>query len=332
MAEFSLFHTTSTSGDGASAYTQAQLLAWLRRTFTATPATEGVLKNYANGLAVSGSATPLTVATGAAVVDGFPYENDTAVSLAVPTPTVGTTGKRVVLRADYVAHTVRIALISSADGVSAFPALTQNAGVTWEISLATLSVTTTGVITVTDARSFAHFSTQVNLAMIDDGVIDATKINASAAGNGLSHSGTNLAVNVDGVTLELAADALQIKNDAIDDLKVGNRVPALTRRRGGDPLEWAVDGATDYTPGAVRMAVGYQVASVAAAASGAIIITLPAGVFSQKPLLFVTGVNNGFVHIEGAADTTTQGTVQWKTLDSSTRTAIGFQWLAIGPE
>lgn len=294
MAEFSLFHTTSTSGDGASAYTQAQLLAWLRRTFTATPASEGVLKNYAGGLAVSGAATPLTVATGAAVVDGFPYENDAAVSLAVPTPAVGTTGKRVVLRADYVAHTVRIALISSADGVSAFPALTQTAGVTWEISLATLSVTTTGVITVTDARSFAHFSTMLNGSSVDNGSINGTKIDGAIAGAGLTHTGTDLNVVVDSTTIEIVSDTLQVKDDGVDDTKVGNRVPQFIRRQGGDPTNWDIDGATNYTPGAVRMQAGQVVLTIAIGETIAVgIITYPVP-FSNPPLVFATAAGSYF--------------------------------------
>jgi hypothetical protein len=194
MAEKSIFWATSTTGDGSSAYTEDEMFKWITRMFLADPATQGVLKNYGDELAVAGSATPITVNDGGAIVNGIPYLNDASLSLAVPTPVVGTTGKRVVLRADYAANTVRIVLLTSADGVSAFPALTQNASI-WEISLATLSVTTGGGITVTDARSYAHFNTQVSAAMLDAAIVDETKLAASVAGNGLTGgAGTALAV------------------------------------------------------------------------------------------------------------------------------------------
>jgi hypothetical protein len=142
-----------------------------------TPAVQGVVPGYTNQLTVSGSVSPLTVATGAAVVNGIPYENDVAFSLTVPTPAVGTTGKRVVLRADYTARTVRIVLLTSADGVSAFPALVQTGPPSgmWDISLATLSVTTGGGITVTDTRQFVHFNTMVSGSMLDADSVDDTK-------------------------------------------------------------------------------------------------------------------------------------------------------------
>ena len=167
MAEGSIFWTTGGAGDGASAYTQAQVTDWLRRTFLSNAATEGVLAGYANSLAVSGTSSPVSVATGAAVVYGFPYENTSAVSLTVPTPTIGTTGHRVVLRANWTARTVRIALVSSSNGVATPPALTQSAGTTWEVSLATLSITTGGVITVTDTRAYAHFATRLDRSQVD---------------------------------------------------------------------------------------------------------------------------------------------------------------------
>lgn len=160
MTQSSIFWDTSGAvGDGASAYTQAQLVAWLRRTFLNDNTVEGVLAGYANELEVTGSSSPVAVNTGAAVVYGFPYENDASVNVTVATPTVGTTGHRVVLRVNWSAQTVRIALLSSADGTASIPAVTQSANTTWEISLATLTITTGGVITVTDDRSYCHFNT-----------------------------------------------------------------------------------------------------------------------------------------------------------------------------
>lgn len=358
MAEFSLFWTTGGAGDGASAYTQAQLQAWLRRTFTTAPATEGVLKNYANGLAVSGAATPLTVATGAAVADGFPYENDAAVSLAVPTPAVGTTGKRVVLRAAHAARTVRIALITSADGVSAFPALTQSAGVTWEISLATLSVTTGGVITVTDARSYAHFNSQVATANIDDSSVTTPKIadanittakvlDANITTSKIADANVTTAKIADAnittvkildanVTtaklLDANVTAAKIAADSVDDSKIGDKVMGVIARQGGSASIWSTAGTTTQTVAAVRMQCGVVAWSGAAAASGSVTVTL-ATPFSNIPIAFAnTHSIDSAIIVNGVATGANQISILWETRDATTRTAATFSWLAIGPE
>lgn len=176
MAEKSMLWTAPTTGDGAAAYTEDETTRLFRKLVGDAPNSEGVLYGVDNQLAVSGAASPLSVATGAAFVYGFFYWNTAVVSVVVPTPVVGTTGHRVVLRALYGAtRTVRITLISSADGVPGIPGLTQTLGVQWEISLATLTITTGGVITLTDARAFCHFASKVATGNIDDNAVDDTK-------------------------------------------------------------------------------------------------------------------------------------------------------------
>jgi len=164
MAESSIFWTTNGTGDGGANYTESQLVAWLRRTFIRDVTTQGVLAGYANAFAATvtgvGDTTPVEIETGAAMVYGYPYESDSMVQVEVPTPSVSTRIDRIVLRVDWTAQTVRIARVAGAEGGSA-PALTQIAGTTWEISLAQLSVTTGGVITVTDQRSYCHFNTTI---------------------------------------------------------------------------------------------------------------------------------------------------------------------------
>ena len=145
--ESSRLWTTGGAGDGASTYTRDQL-AEMFRALLADPTTQGVLL----GLAVSGSTSPLTLAVGAALVYGFWYFCTVAGDVAVTTPSVGTTGFRVVLRAGWTAQTVRVAVVMNTDGVAAIPAVTQSAGTTWEITLATGTITTGGAITLTDAR------------------------------------------------------------------------------------------------------------------------------------------------------------------------------------
>lgn len=140
---------TGATGDGAAPYTQEEFRAYNDNLYG-----EGVVAGAGNELAVSGTATPLAVATGRAQVHGFHYWSTAAEDLTVTTPTVGTTGGRVVLRADWAAAEVRLAVLLNTDGVAAIPALTQTSGTTWEISLASFTVTTGGVITLTDTRGY----------------------------------------------------------------------------------------------------------------------------------------------------------------------------------
>lgn len=134
---------------------------------------------HLNELAVTGAASPVAVNTGAALVDGIPYENTASVNQAIATPSVGTTGHRIVLRASWAAQTVRITDIASADGVAAIPAAVQIAGTTYDITLATLTITTGGVITLTDARSYLHYTTKVSTAMLDDLGVTGAKVAAA---------------------------------------------------------------------------------------------------------------------------------------------------------
>ena len=130
-------------------------------------ATQGPLKGVDDELAVSGTSSPVSVAAGAAVVNGKFYKNTAAANVVVPTPSGATRIDRIVLRADYSAQTVRMARLAGSEGGAA-PALTQNDGVMWEISLAQVSITTAGVITVTDERDFCHFGTKVANSQLDD--------------------------------------------------------------------------------------------------------------------------------------------------------------------
>lgn len=180
MAQSSIFWPTSGVGDGAAQYTDAQLFAWLRRTFLRSITTEGVHAGHLNELACTGAVSPVAVNTGAALVDGIPYENTASVNQTIATPSVGTTGHRIVLRANWAAQTVRITDIASADGVAAIPAAVQIAGTTYDITLATLTITVGGVITLTDARSYLHYTTKVNTAMLDAGAVGSTQLAANA--------------------------------------------------------------------------------------------------------------------------------------------------------
>jgi hypothetical protein len=154
MSEVSRFWTTNNTGDGPTGgYSAANFAQFIRESFMTDLTAEGVLRGIGNNLAVSGTSSPVAVNTGAAMVYGFFYSNDGSVNVSVATPTTATRIDRVVLRVSWAAQTVRIALVAGAEGGIA-PALTQTANTTWEIPLANVSITTGGVITVTDARTY----------------------------------------------------------------------------------------------------------------------------------------------------------------------------------
>lgn len=169
MTEKSLFWYTDgfvgDIGDGAAPYTQEEFRAFNAAWAAGGVDNQGILYNAGGALAVSGSSSPLSVADGWAFANGFPhFIKTTPVSLTVITPGAGDTGGRVVLRVNFTAQTVRATVVLNTDGNSAIPSLTQSAGVTWDIPLATFVVDTSGniwtdsgksVAGVTDAREYA---------------------------------------------------------------------------------------------------------------------------------------------------------------------------------
>src|SRR3990167_4816990 len=87
----------------------------------------------------SGGATSSTiiVRTGQALLRGFLYTLDEDLSFNVLRPTINPRWDRLVLRIDYTARTVRLALLQGTEAVSPLrPALTQIDGVLWESDVA----------------------------------------------------------------------------------------------------------------------------------------------------------------------------------------------------
>jgi hypothetical protein len=184
MAQNSGFWTTDATGDGAAGgYTVAEWGSLFRALFNADSTTNGPLKGYLNELAVSGVASPVDVATGGAVVYGFWYYNDAVATVVVPTPISATRIDRIALQADWTAQTVRLARVAGVEGGAA-PALTQTASTKWEVSLAQVSITTGGVITVTDERTFAtvnalaqgHKAASVTASILASDAVETAKI------------------------------------------------------------------------------------------------------------------------------------------------------------
>lgn len=318
MTQFSMLPwTTGGAGDGATPYTQDQSNNFFRYFDVRNPANEGVALGVLSELAVSGSSSPLTVAPGAAICYGR-YWNDANVSLSVSTPGVGTTGGRVVLRCTWSTRQIRLAVKMSANGIATPPTLTQSFGNTWEISLATFTITTSGVITVTDDRTFRKATFQVDTTAIANEAVTATKI-----ANG-------------GVTTDKIADTNvttgKIANNAVDDTKVGDRVAQFYRRQGGHAENWATPGTTAYTPGPVRVAFGVASITVTAGNTSANgIINFPFS-FGNVPLIQMTCAGIGYASI------TTPHTASGFGFQIRVPTAppgdTGYQihWMATGPE
>lgn len=172
----------TTVGDGALApYTDDEWSDIWRKVRTTDRTTQGVLPDYASELAVSNPAgTTIRVASGAAIVDGKFYENDTNADFSVTAPVSGTNYYRVVLRKSWSAQTVRLALIGP-NTVGA-PALTQTDGTTWEIALATVSITSTNTVTVTDTRTYVVHNSKKPLSLLSQPVVPITaRVGGSAS-------------------------------------------------------------------------------------------------------------------------------------------------------
>ncbi len=155
MTERSLPHQDGV-GDGGP-YSASQWHMLLETVGLAVGANVGVVPGILNELAVTSTGdNNITVNTGRALVEGVVYENDASESKTTSDPGgAATTGRRAVLRLDVAARTVRIAIITSADDVTTLPTLTQSAGVTWEIPLASFQIAPSGAITaLTDEREY----------------------------------------------------------------------------------------------------------------------------------------------------------------------------------
>lgn len=172
MTQKSLLWQSPTSGDGAAGYTENEIRTFFHA--IAGKINAGVL----NGLTASGASSPVVIAAGESIVAGLFYWSDANVNVAVTTPSVGTTGHKIVLRADWAAKTTRITLLSSPDGTATLPAIIQNIGTTYDLELVNITITTGGVITLTDARIMARIPGKVTRA-------DSQVIPGSAAGDRL---------------------------------------------------------------------------------------------------------------------------------------------------
>jgi hypothetical protein len=182
MAQRSLFWDTEGLGDGGP-YSQANLHDQFLRCILGATGNRGVVPGWRDGLLVSGTSSPLSVAAGGAAVYGLLHDSDAAVSVSLPTPSAGHSRyDRVVLRRSWAEQTIRVARVAGVAGViPVVPALTQSPGAIYEVPLATALVTDAGTVTLTDAREFLAFPTAwpagiVGLGDYAEGAVGAAEI------------------------------------------------------------------------------------------------------------------------------------------------------------
>lgn len=313
MSEMSYLWTApSEAGDGAASYTRAD---WARiaEILAACSGSEGVAPGYLNELEVTqAGANAVEVNTGGAVVDGKPYLNSAVKEVNIPSA-VGSGNTRIdliVLRADWTAQTVRITVIEGTDAANpSAPEPTNDSGNVKDVVLGEVLVNTSGTIIISPTIQWA--------------VLQADNVT-------IENAGSTIQVKDSGITTE------KIDDDAVDDTKVGDRVPQVYRRQGNSASNWSVSGNTSFTPGAVRMQLGSGTVIFPAEDNIAELeVTFPVE-FSNPPLVFATLINP------------THGSAVWITQIGAAKdgfvielmragplnmpAGINVNWLAIGPE
>jgi hypothetical protein len=180
MTQRSLFWDTSGLGDGGP-YTQTDLHDNFFRSIINGTGDRAVVKGWRSELLVSGSSSPLSIATGGGCVYGMLYDMDEATTVSVPTPSSGASRYDIIcLRRDWAAQTVRVYRHSGvAAGSPVVPTLTQTAGTYWEAPLATVLIDDAGTITLTDTREFCAFSTEWPANIVEAGMYEQGAITAA---------------------------------------------------------------------------------------------------------------------------------------------------------
>jgi hypothetical protein len=188
MAEQSMFWPTTGTGDGVSGgYNETRLKDIWKATIG-----NGVLK-YQNDLAVTGGGTSnLAIATGAAVVNGYLYENNTSATIATGTLSTGSYGLYIIANESASALTVSRSVAGTTVGAKTVRlALNGSAPAQPYIQIATVSISAgvVGTITTTSDRwsiqrgitSNSNFASIV-LGLLGDTLNVTTSTNTAVTG------------------------------------------------------------------------------------------------------------------------------------------------------
>lgn len=150
MTELSRPWSGTITGD-AGPYSDDQWSDIFRTFLAHVVASQGVWEGQLNELIATGAVSPVAIDTGRALVDGVWYESDASEDITVPSPAVNPRVDRIVLRKDWALQTIRLTRIAGAESaaqVPPAPAPTQVDGVTWDLPLWQIHITTGGVITL----------------------------------------------------------------------------------------------------------------------------------------------------------------------------------------
>lgn len=146
MAESSMFWDGTTTGD-CGPYDADEFNAFLRKILSFNRISQGVIVGYENELEVTNpSGTTIRLATGAAIVDGTFYENTANIDFSVTAPGAGNNFYRIILRKLWVDQEVRADILGPE--TTDLPALVQTAGTEWDLSIAGVTVSSGGGITI----------------------------------------------------------------------------------------------------------------------------------------------------------------------------------------
>ena len=241
MSAKSFWFETGVAGDGSSEYTEVDHSRWVR-VVGACFGHEGIGPGY--GTEFSAAANPtggtdrkVRMGTGGAIVDGKPLDQDVLEDhLLDVTPSYRR--DRIVLKCDWTAHTVRIAVLKGTDGSETpptIPAPNPNTLVyqgLWQVRLIS-----SGEVTLeADERIWAETSVDDvtievsdtgELRVKDDGIV-AAKIAAGAVGSSEIATGAvgTSEIATDGVdSAEIKASAVkapELATDAVETAKIKN--------------------------------------------------------------------------------------------------------------
>lgn len=231
MSQFSYYWTTSgsPSGDQVTSYTQVHL-ATISGILAAANRPNGICPEYDSGLAPSANGSnSVRVASGAALVDGKPFENTANEDISIPSAVGGgnTRIDRIVARADWSAFTVRLTRIAGVDSASpTVPALTQTSGSTYDIPVCQVLVDTSGNVTVTDERQWGHPHVDESTLTESSGVL---KVKDGGIGEDqladLGVKSTKIDSN--------AVETTKIKNLAVTEAKIDNNAVTSNKLEDG---------------------------------------------------------------------------------------------------
>lgn len=227
--------------------------------------TYGIARGRLNEFATTGTTSPVAVNTGVACVNGCYYKNTASVNVAIPTPVTSTRVDYIVLR--YTAsttQTVRITRIAGTEGAGA-PSLTQTeASSPYDVALYTASITTGGVITLTDQRRYARspfalgitdgstleYDSTNKVIRVKDGGITNAKLASGIDGSKITSGSPSIAGLAIAASTGGGAVAATISNTSTSASSDAKTTISVNSGTAGDPFSiFDISGVIDWSIG-----------------------------------------------------------------------------------